>query len=328
MGKSCFIHFCIVILLNKPLLAIDVLLIAGGVYRNLTTQLNVPLSSVEIVGPTGSCEISPLPEPRQSLSVVRVGNSVFACGGFYIYERTECFEYIPEIQRWLMGPRLGKALIFSGAVSFQNRLVLIGGRRFNYGTGSWDYLKDIQVWDSESKLWIHPYPPLPYAIADACVFTYGSRVIIIGGSNGMYQYSDDPGRVWVLVNNTWRDDIVPPILGPRMWHSCEVIHKGNEVGFMLVGGYYNGFSTMYWPLDGPRHWEWMGPLTEDRKWKPAIGLVNGQLIVATGGNYGDNRIEVYDGERHWTLRRDKLRYKREYAGHTKVPHYWFPHCRF
>ncbi|CAB4054374.1 CCNT [Lepeophtheirus salmonis] len=102
--------------------------------------------SVEIVGPTGSCEISPLPEPRQSLSVVRVGNSVFACGGFYIYERTECFEYIPEIQRWLMGPRLGKALIFSGAVSFQNRLVLIGGRRFNYGTGSWDYLKDIQVW--------------------------------------------------------------------------------------------------------------------------------------------------------------------------------------
>ncbi|CAB4054376.1 unnamed protein product [Lepeophtheirus salmonis] len=111
----------------------------------------------------------------------------------------------------------------------------------------------------------------------------------------MYQYSDDPGRD----------------------HGC-----GIHVRLFIKGMKLDSCS---WTLDTGNGW---APLTEDRKWKPAIGLVNGQLIVATGGNYGDNRIEVYDGERHWTLRRDKLRYKREYAGHTKVPHYWFPHCRF
>ncbi len=55
-----------------------------------------------------------------------------------------------------------------------------------------------------------------------------------------------------------------------------------QVGIVVAGGYYNGLSTMFYPLNNNynKEWEWMGNLPSERKWGPALGIVNGVLTIA------------------------------------------------
>ena len=64
--------------------------------------------------------------------------------------------------------------------------------------------------------------------------TFNDDIFLIGGSKSWYRYSDEPSKVWVLLNRssgatTWRDDIVPPLIGARMWHACTIAAIGQKV---------------------------------------------------------------------------------------------------
>lgn len=57
----------------------------------------------------------------------------------------------------------------------------------------------------------------------------------------------------------------------------------------MAGGYYNGISTMFLPLNGELgggannqtlEWEWLGSLPEERKWGAALGIIDGTLTIA------------------------------------------------
>jgi hypothetical protein len=41
-------------------------------------------------------------------------------------------------------------------------------------------------------------------------------------------------------------------------------------------------------------WDYKGSLPEERQWGPAVGLVAGIPVIATGKNYGDVTIEELD----------------------------------
>ena len=41
-------------------------------------------------------------------------------------------------------------------------------------------------------------------------------------------------------------------------------------------------------------WDWVGSLPEERQWGPAVGLVAGIPVIATGKNYGDVTLEELD----------------------------------
>ena len=58
------------------------------------------------------------------------------------------------------------------------------------------------------------------------------HLILIAGSGGKYRYADDPSKVWILLQeaDNWRDDIIPPLLGQRMWQACSVVRLENRVG--------------------------------------------------------------------------------------------------
>ena len=106
----------------------------------------------------------------------------------------------------------------------------------------------------------------------------------------------------------------------------------------MAGGYYNGVTTMFLPMtsrltsrSGPTgwEWEWMGALPKERKWGPAMGSVDGVLTIAGGFDYGDETMDEFDPEAGQWIRSEskKLAFKREFASHTTVPHYWFkPWC--
>jgi hypothetical protein len=94
------------------------------------------------------------------------------------------------------------------------------------------------------------------------------------------------------------------------------------LGILVVGGYYNGATSMWLPLAdrhphpslpspsqgrtlqrfGPRldapQWEWLASLSKERKWAPAVGFVGDRLTLAGGGDYGDETVESLTG-RSW-----------------------------
>ena len=68
--------------------------------------------------------------------------------------------------------------------------------------------------------------------ADGCLIALGSTLIFSGGAKKRYQYADDPSKVLTLnVSNpvSWRDDLIPELLGRRMWHGCTLANVNDEV---------------------------------------------------------------------------------------------------
>jgi hypothetical protein len=61
----------------------------------------------------------------------------------------------------------------------------------------------------------------------------GANLIFSGGAKRRYLYADEPSKVWTLnvsdTNEVWRDDKIPSLLGPRMWHGCTLANVNNEV---------------------------------------------------------------------------------------------------
>jgi hypothetical protein len=78
-----------------------------------------------------------------------------------------------------------------------------------------------------------------YYLADACLLTLNGALFLIGGSKSKYRYADDPSKVWVLPKNgdRWRDDILPPIIGARMWPGTrDRCYDHNFLRFLTIFG--------------------------------------------------------------------------------------------
>ena len=68
--------------------------ILGGRYYDHSRSAHIELSSVEVVGPSSTCQLADLPESRHGHSAVRMGDSVLVCGGLsgrHIHERSDGF---------------------------------------------------------------------------------------------------------------------------------------------------------------------------------------------------------------------------------------------
>jgi len=162
---------------------------------------------------------------------------------------------------------------------------------------------------------------------------------LMGGSNYPQRYKaevyalnlDQPGAGWTKM---------PDMPDSRMWPACVFTEIEGVKGIVLAGGYYNGVSSMWLPLerngrsletygltgDQPK-WEWLSSLKQGRKWGAAVGYVGRTVVLAGGGDYGDDTIEVLQG-RDWQKSRLTMKFKREFTAGVTVPSEWFPHCGF
>jgi len=326
----------------------EVLMVIGGQSFNSTTRGHDHISQVEVIGSTNSCVLPhPFPTPVYGLTAGRVGDSVVACGGFLHYYRAECYMFSKYSGQWSVAPGLGAPTAFPAAVAVADEYFVGGGRTWVYGVGggrdaaSWRFYDTFRVFRSGS--W-EALPPLPYPVADACmaVTTNGGRrrLWLMGGSDFPQRYKPE---VFTMDLNSPSDGWtpMPPMLEARMWQQCTATVIEGNLGILVVGGYYNGGSSMWLPLAdrqgnslevfGPRRdlpkWEWLSSLSQERKWLPAMGYVGEHLTLAGGGDYGDETVETLHG-RDWRRSRVKMHYKREFAVGVSVPQEWFPECAF
>ena len=82
---------------------------------------------------------------------------------------------------------------------------------------------------------------------------------------------------------------------------------------IIAGGYYNGQVTMKIPVTSlllpnqpkPR-WSTLSHLPDQRQWGPALGLVGGTPVIASGKNYGDVTMDELRNEHWWTRDSNRL----------------------
>ena len=84
------------------------------------------------------------------------------------------FEYTPETDTWV---ELPTPITQHGMLSLNGKLTLVGGVR----NESTDSLCSIRVWDSNSKQWTEPYPPMPMGRKELGCASYKHYLIVAGG---------------------------------------------------------------------------------------------------------------------------------------------------
>ena len=128
-------------------------------------------------------------------------------------------------------------------------MIIGGGRTWNNVTHPWRYFTDLNV-ISNGRM--ESFGQLPEPLADFCmVITEAGgrrRLWVIGGSNKPQRYQvevyaknlDDPRSTWIKM---------PDLLDSRMWQGCISMELHGQKGILVIGGYYNGVSSMFLPLE-------------------------------------------------------------------------------
>ena len=120
---------------------------------------------------------------------------------------------------------------------------------------------------------------LPEPVADHCMLVTKSgvrrRLWVIGGSSAPQRYKVEVFAKDLDVHqSSWIR--MPELLDKRMWQGCVETTLGYQTGILVVGGYYNGVSSMFLPLEDHRgrsletfglnrnmpRWEFVGGFTK------------------------------------------------------------------
>ena len=92
----------------------------------------------------------------------------------YINNGGNIYEYTPETDTWVR-LHIQTPIEDFGVVSLNGKLTLVGGRQ------GLIYSRVIKVWDSDSKQWTEPYPPMPMGRSGLGCSSYQHYLIIAGG---------------------------------------------------------------------------------------------------------------------------------------------------
>ena len=106
-------------------------------------------------------------------------------GKVYINTREgNLLEYTPETDTWV---ELSASTKDHGILSLNGKLTLVGGQ-LKESTSALYPLRSIRVWDSNSKQWTEPYPPIPMGRSNLGCASYKHYLIVAGGDiEGKFQ---------------------------------------------------------------------------------------------------------------------------------------------
>ena len=108
-------------------------------------------------------------------------NSCIINGKVYINTgQSGILEYTPETDTW---GELSTSTEDHGMLSLNGKLTLVGGMR-KESTNALVYVRLIRVWDSNSKQWTEPYPPMPMGRCRVGCASYKHYLIVAGGDTG------------------------------------------------------------------------------------------------------------------------------------------------
>ena len=136
-------------------------------------------------------------------------------GKVYINTSVSILEYTPETDTWVELPtRTG----YHGMVSLNGKLTLVGGQE----RGSTTCMRVIQVWDSDSKQWTEPYPPMTMGRSCLGCANYQHYLIVAGG--------DVEGRL----QTTTSVEILDTKSG-QWFKAPPMTYNGNRIRLLIVG---------------------------------------------------------------------------------------------
>ena len=193
--------------------------------------------------------------------------------------RNECYEYSRTTKQWRLSDiRLEQETGFPAGTSDRGQFIIGGGRHWNYSdpTNPWIYHSSLY---SVTPSGLKTLGELPEPVADHCMLVTKSgarrRLWVIGGSSAPQRYKVEVFAKDVDVqNSSWTR--MPDLIDKRMWQGCVETKLGYQTGILVVGGYYNGVSSMFLPLEDDRgrsletfglnrnmpRWEFVGGLTK------------------------------------------------------------------
>ena len=118
-----------------------------------------------------------------------------AIGGMlYCSDRVSVMQYDIQNESWSELPK--PPLEYFAMTSFKGLLTLAGGNRRSFIDDDPD--ARITVWDSDRKEWVHPYPPMPTARANAGAVGHHKYLIVAGGKpkNDEVEVFDSSTEQW------------------------------------------------------------------------------------------------------------------------------------
>ena len=141
-----------------------------------------------------------LPEPMYNGHAVLVGNFVYAGGGICQKKDSEyvVFKYDYQNEAWCSLPRVNRKRF--AMVSFENRLVLIGGATVTAGERT-IYLQDLIVWDETHHTWDQAcYPPMNTARMHSTAVAHETYIAVAGGLSAqpldIVEVFDSDRQIW------------------------------------------------------------------------------------------------------------------------------------
>ncbi|MFC5846884.1 malectin domain-containing carbohydrate-binding protein, partial [Deinococcus petrolearius] len=159
----------------------------GGTERDLgNTQIyrrDSPDHWVLTLGTSTWRAAAPLPEPRNHLAGVVLGNSIYALGGQHLGDEEEgnrqtVERYDPATDTWTEVAGLPRAVghINASAVAWQGRIVVVAGV-----TGHSAEIADVNEYDPATGRWT-ALTPLPAARQSPVAGVLGDQLVVTGGS--------------------------------------------------------------------------------------------------------------------------------------------------
>jgi hypothetical protein len=156
----------------------------------------------------------PLPVSRSAMALALAGRTLFAFGGLgpdAATDATDAFAWDLGTLAWRPAPAMPNPRNHLGGVAVGPRIYAIAGRH------GWDEKAGdqvtVDVFDSTASSW-SALADIPLARSEiaAATFTYGNRIVVVGGSIAGIRPTDSVA-LYDIPSNTWYS--LPPLPQPR-----------------------------------------------------------------------------------------------------------------
>ena len=133
-------------------------------------------------GTDGWSERAPMIVPRSEMSVVELGDRVYALGGYpgARITGTDVQVYDAETDTWSLGPPLPVPLHHTMVAAAEGRLYLIGGEGGNPGRDGLGFQDRVYVLDEEAGEWV-PRASMPTARSGGGAGVIDGKIYVAGG---------------------------------------------------------------------------------------------------------------------------------------------------
>ena len=225
----------------------------------------------------------------QQVSAAVLAGQIWVAGGLTKSKATASIQkYDPRKDAWQAGLSLPEAVDHAMLVTYQNRVVLIGGFRSRGGKS----VASAQVLSFDDSIghWVEG-PPLNHARAAGAAAVVGDKIVVVGGRTGTEQLV---GQTEVYDGKVWHDGADIPVPGDHLAAASDRDYLYAVGGRKFKSSNNTTAVQRYDPATN--RWTTLAPLP-----KPLSGtgaaIINGQLLVAGGENTTPtvvSTVQAYD----------------------------------